>query len=124
MVFTPVESSIGGILIGIAAAAHLALVGNVTGLSGEFSRVFRFKEIGKQRHTKSTFYLLGLIFGGFVIYLLNPSAFISREQKLGPPLFSNFGILVISGLLVGFGTRYGSGCTSGHMVRNDICVLF
>lgn len=104
--FTPISASIGGILIGLSAAAMLLLDGKIAGISGILGGILK--------PTKGdTFwrlcFLAGLLAGGLLLRLVLPSAFdfgIIRPYRL----------LVIAGLLVGFGTRLGSGCTSGHGV--------
>jgi uncharacterized protein len=104
--FTPLPSLIGGVLIGLSASAMLLLDGKIAGISGIFGGVLR-----PVRHDTlwRACFLAGLIAGGLLLRVVLPSAF-------------NFGIvrswktLAIAGVLVGFGTRLGNGCTSGHGV--------
>ncbi len=100
------QSLEGGALIGLAAALFLLLDGRVAGVSGIISGTFaRF-----DRHQlRNTAFLVGLLLGP-VAYRLAFGAW---------PLVridATWGILALAGLLVGFGTRLGSGCTSGHGV--------
>lgn len=96
----------GGLLIGLSAALYLLLNGRVAGISGLTAAAVGLST-GAPRSLGLGF-LLGL-FGGAAA----ASAFI-RQPELG--ITSSLGLLVIGGLLVGFGTRLGSGCTSGHGV--------
>lgn len=103
--FTPWSSLLGGLLIGIAAAMLLLFNGRIAGISGILGGLFR--PTGGDAGWRVAF-LLGLI-GAPLIYVLAaalPSVRIDADTAL----------LVAAGLLVGFGTRYGSGCTSGHGV--------
>ena len=95
---------IGGVLIGLSSLAMLALLGRITGISGIFAGVIT-AESGTWRWA----FMVGLI-GGPVLYHLLTSASAPLPSEAGWPL------TVIAGLLVGFGTRYAGGCTSGHGV--------
>lgn len=97
---------IGGALIGIATAIMLIFNGRVTGISGIIN--------GMLPVVKSDFYwrfafLCGLLCGGFFLRGLNINFF---QNNSGRPVWA----IVLAGLLVGFGTILGSGCTSGHGV--------
>ena len=104
--FTPAASLLGGILIGVSASAMLLLQGKIAGISGIFAGVLR--PARGDTLWKGSF-LIGLLFGGVLLRLFLPTAF---DFGLVRP----FGVLALAGLLVGFGTRLGSGCTSGHGV--------
>jgi hypothetical protein len=95
---------LGGLLIGISSLTMLALLGRITGISGIFAGVIT-AESGVWRWT----FLAGLIGGPLLFHLLT-----STEA----PLVSTTGwpMIITAGLLVGFGTRYAGGCTSGHGV--------
>lgn len=104
--FTPLASSIGGLLIGLSAAMMLILKGRIAGISGIIGglpsapaeeRPWRFAFMG------------GLLVGGMVMFALMPAQF-------GVKPTASTGALVVAGLLVGIGTRIGGGCTSGHGV--------
>jgi uncharacterized protein len=99
-------SAIGGVCIGVSAAAFLLLNGRVAGISGIVDGVFRPPSL---RSLSNLLFALGLIAGP-----------VSFRLALGawPAVHVSDSILlyVLAGLLVGFGTRLGSGCTSGHGV--------
>lgn len=104
--FTPVSALLGGLMIGAAAALLLVLNGRIAGISGILGGLLRpsSQEIGWR-----VAFLLGLVSAPFV--------FIAATGNLpAVTLDTPFGIVVLAGLLVGFGTRLGSGCTSGHGV--------
>ncbi len=94
----------GGIIIGLTAAAYLLLTGKVIGISGILAQA-RFS---KDRYLPFLF-ILGLIIGGSAYGVLT-------QQTVPFPEMRSPILLIISGLLVGYGTRLGSGCTSGHGV--------
>lgn len=101
--FTPWSSLLGGLLIGIAATGMLLLNGRITGISGILSQaLFNSKE-----RMWRIFFLAGLLLAGFLGRL------IFGPQEV-PVIEASVAELVFAGLLVGFGTRLGSGCTSGH----------
>ena len=92
----------GGTLLGLAVVGYLYVHGRIAGISGLIAQQF-----GSGSPTKSPafWFLSGLILTSFVVGL-----FWQPEIQLNShPL-----ILIVAGLLVGFGTRLGSGCTSGH----------
>ena len=97
---------IGGVLIGIAVSLMLLFNGRVTGISGILGGIVK-----PQRNDLfwRIAFILGLIFGGIIIQLVKPSAFFQTSSVLRIDY-------VIAGLLVGFGTLLGTGCTSGHGV--------
>ena len=98
---------IGGALIGLSATMMLRLNGKIAGISGIVeSSFFGFKL--KENYWQIVF-LAGLILGGLGLVLFYPDSLVNTfEQK--------FWLVSLGGLLVGFGTRLGSGCTSGHGV--------
>lgn len=104
--FTPIPALIGGILIGLAAALLLAFNGRIAGISGIFGGAL-LPEAGETRWR--VFFLGGLLLGGFALRAFHPDAFRSEDVG-GVP------VVALAGLLVGFGTSLGSGCTSGHGV--------
>lgn len=97
---------LGGVLIGVSSGIMLLFNGRTTGISGIFSGLL-FKRGNEE--TWRSYFLAGLIFGGFVLQFLNPKLF---ENTTGRGLL----VLVTSGLLVGIGSKLGRGCTSGHGV--------
>lgn len=104
-IFTPVASLAGGLLIGLAAAVFLVFNGRIAGISGILGGLLRPRtgEIGWR-----TAFIAGMIIAPFIYGLFWALPPIQMEA-------SNTTI-IIAGLLVGLGTRYGSGCTSGHGV--------
>jgi uncharacterized membrane protein YedE/YeeE len=104
--FTPISATIGGILIGLSAAAMLLLDGKIAGISGILGGVL--KPTKGDTSWRSCF-LAGLLLGGIVLRIVLPSAY-----DFG--IIRPYPLLITAGLLVGFGTRLGSGCTSGHGV--------
>ena len=101
-----VNGLIGGLLIGLAVSLMLLFNGRVTGISGIVSGLIKPEK--NETGWKLSF-VLGLILGGFVLQTLNPEALI----QISSALWFDY---VIAGLLVGFGTLLGNGCTSGHGV--------
>ncbi|EAQ29852.1 hypothetical protein NAP1_03730 [Erythrobacter sp. NAP1] len=103
----PLEGFIGGLLIGLAAALLLLGSGRIAGISGIAARALDLN--------KSSLPLLAawLFLGGLLIGALFVNAFVAPIQSDFP---SSVALLVIGGIIVGFGTRLGSGCTSGHGV--------
>lgn len=97
---------IGGILIGLASAILLKFLGRIAGISGIFeSTLSKFKVENAWRYL----FILGLIIGGVIMKLAAPS-FFDYSFEASPVK------IIIAGLLVGYGTRLGGGCTSGHGV--------
>ncbi|PIK16417.1 YeeE/YedE family protein [Halobacteriovorax sp. JY17] len=96
----------GGILIGISSTILLAGIGRISGISGILSSVI--SRPAKEHFWKYNF-LLGLLIGGGMTYVSSPQLF---NYSVNDNLIK----VIIAGLLVGFGTRLGNGCTSGHGV--------
>lgn len=103
--FTPWPALAGGVLIGVATAMFALLNGRIAGISGVIGGLL--KPVQGDVAWRAAF-VLGLI-GAPLLYLLFSSPPTSQID-------AGYGGLVIAGLLVGIGTRYGSGCTSGHGV--------
>jgi uncharacterized membrane protein YedE/YeeE len=104
--FTPVASTIGGLLIGLSASALLLLDGRIAGISGVLGNAIA-PEDGDR--IWRLLFLAGLAAGGLALRVVRPAAFEAGAS-------GSIALLVIAGLLVGFGTRLGGGCTSGHGV--------
>lgn len=104
--FTPLPALAGGALIGLASASLLLLNGRIAGISGIAGALFR-PAAGEVRWR--LFFLGGLLAGGAVMAFLQP-------QDFPMALARSPASLIAAGLLVGFGTRLGNGCTSGHGV--------
>jgi uncharacterized protein len=97
--FTPWASLSGGVLIGVAAALFVLLNGRILGISGILGGLLQ------PRAGDASWRI------PFAYILLAPADFIRP-----PTIDAGWGLIVLAGLLVGIGTRYGSGCTSGHGV--------
>jgi len=97
----------GGLLIGGAAALLLLLTGRIAGVSGMFATVVRIADAGPPWKLAAAF-VAGLPIGAVVT-----SSFVRKPDI---EVTSSLPLLIAAGLLVGFGTRLGNGCTSGHGV--------
>jgi uncharacterized membrane protein YedE/YeeE len=103
----PVEGFAGGLLIGLAGAIMLLGLGRIAGVSGLAARATGIADTGAPRNVAIAF-LLGLPLGAFLIARAIGEVQVSFPSSIWP--------LIIGGLFVGYGTRLGSGCTSGHGV--------
>lgn len=105
--FTPVASTVGGILIGLAAVLLMLFNGRIAGISGIMARMFP-----PYRGADA------ISAAAFVVGLM--AAPLCYSAVIGAPVTqtvsANAGLMAVAGLLVGFGTVYGGGCTSGHGV--------
>ena len=102
--FTPVSGLIGGLLIGMATALMMLLNGRIAGISGIVGGLLARN--GSEVGWRAVF-VVGLLLGAFIYMLATGGALPVRVEASLP-------VMVVAGLLVGFGTRLGSGCTSGH----------
>ncbi|MBC7467018.1 MAG: YeeE/YedE family protein [Bdellovibrio sp.] len=98
---------VGGALIGLAVSVMLLFNGRVTGISGIFYGAV-VKPVQNDK-TWRWYFIFGLLIGGLILQFFYPTAF-----SLG--LKEESWTVVVAGLLVGFGTVLGNGCTSGHGV--------
>ncbi len=96
----------GGILIGLGASALMLFNGKIAGVSGIFGGLLSPKA---GDFAWRAAFIAGIVVGGAALFLLNPDLFGVGVERSLP-------IIVLGGLLVGFGARLGSGCTSGHGV--------
>ena len=103
--FTPLSALTGGALIGFAAAVFFLCNGRIAGISGVIGGLFR-RQIGDVAWRLA--FIAGLILAPVIYRLFAPLPEI--EISTSSPL------VIAAGLLVGVGTRYGAGCTSGHGV--------
>ena len=102
--FTPISAAIGGVLIGVSAVLLMLLTGRIAGISGIFSGLLNLR--GEDKGWRIAFIaglILAPIIAGWIGY-----------GMASPRLPANWVIITAAGLLVGFGTRLGGGCTSGH----------
>ena len=103
--FTPFLSFLGGVLIGCAAWILLLFCGRIAGISGIIGGAL--SAATRDRGWRLAF-LIGIIVSPLLYGLVHPLPVIEVS--------ASWPVLMIAGLLVGIGTRYGSGCTSGHGV--------
>jgi uncharacterized membrane protein YedE/YeeE len=96
----------GGVLIGLAVSIMLLFNGKVTGVSGILSGVVKPK---KNDLDWRLAFIGGLLFGGAILLYFKPDSFI----QISSATWMDY---MVAGLLVGFGTLLGNGCTSGHGV--------
>ncbi|WP_221894902.1 YeeE/YedE family protein [Bathymodiolus japonicus methanotrophic gill symbiont] len=102
--FTPISALAGGALIGLSVSLLLLFNGRIAGISGIMNGLFLAP---KREKTWRGLFLTGLILGAFIFQLLtNDSLQLRQDYPLS--------LIVLGGFLVGFGTRMGGGCTSGH----------
>ncbi|PZW50487.1 hypothetical protein C8P66_102175 [Humitalea rosea] len=105
--FTPLASLLGGALIGLSAVMLMAATGRIAGISGIASRLL--PPYGDNGFGGRLAFVLGLVAAPLAIMLLTGTV-PAQVIEAGPAL------LVVAGLLVGFGSVWGNGCTSGHGV--------
>ena len=101
----PLQGLIGGLLIGLAGAVMLLGMGRIAGVSGIAARASGLG--GDMPMGMAWAFLAGLPLGALLV---------ARMTDWHPASFASTPVLIAAGLLVGFGTRLGSGCTSGHGV--------
>ncbi len=104
--FTPVSSLLGGVLIGASATALMALLGRYAGISGIVGTLL---DAGASDRAWRVAFVAGLLSGGALLTGLDPSLFTMTLERSVPAL-------AVAGVLVGYGSRLGAGCTSGHGV--------
>lgn len=103
--FTPWASLAGGVLLGLATALFVLLNGRVLGISGILGGLVRPR-------TSDVGWRIAFVAG----LLVAPALWHLFAEPVAPRIEATGAVLVVAGLLVGWGTRYGSGCTSGHGV--------
>ncbi len=106
MIAPHIPAILGGLLIGLAAALFAVLDGRIAGISGLFASATGIASATPW--AIAVLFVLGLPLGGLLVRTAIPQTSISATSSLP--------ILIAAGLLVGFGTRLGNGCTSGHGV--------
>lgn len=104
--FTPFLSFVGGMMIGLSAVMMMGFLGRIAGVSGMLGGLFSYDFSGALWRIA---FLAGLILAPYLYH-----QFSSVQAEFA--ITSDFISLVVGGLLVGFGTSLGSGCTSGHGV--------
>ena len=106
--FNPITSLLGGGILGIGAIILILYRGRIAGISGIVGALMQFKNTPKDHHLWRILFLLGLVSSSLIYSLFFPFPSVN--------ITTDFNSLILAGLLVGFGTRMGSGCTSGHGV--------
>jgi uncharacterized protein len=106
LAFTPGPALLGGMLLGIAAALYVILHGRILGISGIVSGLLSPKAGDVNWRLSILLGLLSSPFWATLVFGIHTTVVID----------SDWIAIIIAGLLVGFGTSYGSGCTSGHGV--------
>ena len=105
--FTPIASAVGGALIGLSAVLLMSLTGRIAGVSGIAARLF--PPYHDNEFTGRVAFLAGLV-AAPVVVLVATGRLPSQTIQASPA------ILTLAGFLVGFGSVWGNGCTSGHGV--------
>jgi len=104
--FTPGSALIGGLMLGFSVSLLLLFNGKIAGISGIVAYLIKPNTMFSQDAAWRALFLIGLISAGIMYPLF---------ATLAPAdIAANNGTLIMAGLLVGFGSRMGSGCTSGH----------
>ena len=106
--FTPWASLSGGVLLGLASALFILLNGRILGISGILGGLIPPKRTDTLWRLA---FLAGLFSSPWIYQALAPTSLLTA-----PRIDAGVLLLIVAGLLVGLGTRYGSGCTSGHGV--------
>ena len=101
--FTPISALLGGVIIGFAVLLFFLFNGRLIGISGIASNFINQQD----KRFDNFLFLIGLVLGPFVYKILS-----NKEIEL--VISNSYILLIIAGLLVGFGTRISGGCTSGH----------
>lgn len=105
--FTPVSSAVGGVMVGLAAALMYAFNGKIAGVSGVLGGLIGDEDRGDRLWR--VVYVIGMLVGGVGAAAVLP-------ERIGTEIAAGAMTMGIAGFLVGYGTRLGNGCTSGHGV--------
>ena len=100
---SPLSALLGGLLIGLSVALFFILNGRMIGISGIASNFI----VSKENRIENFLFLIGLISGPLIYNLIS-------GNEINISISSSVILLIIAGILVGFGTRLSNGCTSGH----------
>jgi len=104
--FTPIASSLGGVLIGASAVLLMLFHGRIAGITNIVGRLLPPRTSGDPAHAAA--FLAGLIAA--------PLVYAAAGATVAQTVSTNVPLMLAGGLLVGFGAAYGGGCTSGHGV--------
>ena len=102
--FTPISAAIGGALIGLSAVLLMLSTGRIAGVSGILGGLL-------EPHSNDRGWRIAFVAGLITAPL---SAALAGFAVPLPEMPTNYAVIAVAGLLIGFGTRLGSGCTSGH----------
>ena len=103
--FTPVSALIGGVIIGLSVIVYFYATGRLAGISGIFENTIT----NSSKRASNALFLIGLVIGPLLIYYL-----ILPDKPIAFEITNSYLLIIPGGFLVGFGTRLGGGCTSGH----------
>ena len=103
--FTPVSALIGGVIIGLSVVLYFYSTGRLAGISG----IFEDAITSTSQKASNLFFLIVLVVGPVIIYYL-----IMPNKPIAFEITNSYLLIIPGGFLVGFGTRLGGGCTSGH----------
>ena len=103
--FTPVSALIGGVIIGLSVVLYFYSTGRLAGVSG----IFENTVTKSSKRVSNLLFLIGLVVGPVAIYYL-----ILPNKPIVFEITNSYLLIISGGFLVGFGTRLGGGCTSGH----------
>lgn len=107
MIETMLLGLLGGVMIGVAVVALMALLGRIAGISGIVASLLPGEAVADRGWRVA--FIAGLVLGPVIVGLA------TGAQAIGPTIAS-LPVLALAGLLVGIGTTVGAGCTSGHGV--------
>jgi len=103
--FTPESALIGGVIIGFSVVLYFYTTGRLAGISGIFENAIS----NTSKRLSNILFLIGLVIGPMIIYYI-----ISPNEQIAFNITNSYFLIITGGFLVGFGTRLGGGCTSGH----------
>jgi len=104
--FSPFSALIGGVLIGLSVVLLALFKGRIAGISGILGALMQFNNTPKDHYLWRILFILGLLLSSILYSLVLPLPTIQINNSVQS--------LILAGLMVGLGTRMGSGCTSGH----------
>ena len=110
--FTPIASLMGGMLIGLSVSVMLLFSGKIAGISGIVGGILSPAQNDTQWRLV---FLGGLLVGGLMVGFFSADLF-AIDNVFAIEIERSWPALILAGLLVGFGSHFGSGCTSGHGV--------
>ena len=103
--FTPFSALLGGVIIGLSVVFYFYMTGRLAGISGIFENAIT----KASKRLSNLAFLLGLVIGPLIYF-----NFIASSAPVAFNITHSYLLIIPGGFLVGFGTRLGGGCTSGH----------